>query len=465
MAGLNIRWRGGDAGVAKSSATPLEAGFSVTLVLWLAIVAIALLAFAARAYNVRWDENTHAHPDERHLTSVTLGLQFPDSIGEYFDTEKSTLNPYNLENTPSFVYGTFPVFLTKAAAEALGKNNYDDLVLVGRELTALFSAATVVFAFLAGRRLYGAAAGLIAAGLLAAAPLAIQHAHFYVVDSYLTFFMAAAFYFAVRVMQDGRTSDYVFAGLMLGLGMACKVTGVLFVPVLLGAALVRMWPALNGRASSGDAGDGLSRPILGVMLAMLVAFVAFRVAQPYAFDGLLSLNQQWVDDYKEQAKLLSGDVGFPPSVQWINRTSYLYPLQNMLWGMGPAFAIAGWLAFAYAGYRLLRNREVVHLLPLLFVAVYFGFMGRQFSLYMRYFLPLYPVLAILAAYGLLEAYRGAVWLSKRWKRRWVEYGGLGLAGRGTRRCQWASRTRPPTSALTSLASISTTPTRPKSSTS
>ncbi len=164
------------------------------------------------------------------------------------------------------------------------------------------------------------------------------------------------------------------------------------------------------------------------MLALIVAFIAFRVAQPYAFDGALSLNQQWVDDYKEQARLLGGEVGFPPSVQWINRTSYLYPLQTMLWGMGPAFAIAGWLAFAYTGYRLLRNREVVHLLPLIFVAAYFGFMGRQFSLYLRYFLPLYPVLAILAGYGLVEVYRGAVWLSKRFERPWLEYAGPAATG-------------------------------------
>ncbi len=425
MAGLNLRWRSGASAKAADSSPEARSRVSSTSVaLWLIVAAITLLALTARMYNVHWDENTHAHPDERHMTLVTLDLQFPDSIGQYFDTAKSPLNPYNLKNSPSFVYGTFPVFLTKAAAELTGHNNYDDLVIVGRELTALFSAATVLFAFLAGRRLYGAAAGLIAAALLAAAPLAIQHAHFFVVDSYLAFFMTAAFYFAVRVMQEGRRSDYALTGLMLGLGMACKVTGVLFVPVLLGAAAVRLWPMLRDHVRWQE---GMSKPLLGVVLALLVAFIAFRVAQPYAFDGAISLNQQWVDDQKEQANLLSGDAAFPPSVQWIDRTSYLYPLENMVeWGMGPAFGIAAWLAFAYAGYRLLRHKEVAHLLPLLFVLAYFGFMGRQFSLYMRYFLPLYPVLAVLAGYGLVEVYRGALWLSRRYKRPWLEYGGIAV---------------------------------------
>ena len=164
MAGLNLRWRSGASAKAADSSPEARSRVSSTSVaLWLIVAAITLLALTARMYNVHWDENTHAHPDERHMTLVTLDLQFPDSIGQYFDTAKSPLNPYNLKNSPSFVYGTFPVFLTKAAAELTGHNNYDDLVIVGRELTALFSAATVLFAFLAGRRLYGAAAGLIAA--------------------------------------------------------------------------------------------------------------------------------------------------------------------------------------------------------------------------------------------------------------------------------------------------------------
>ena len=43
--------------------------------------------------------------------------------------------------------------------------------------------------------------------------------------------------------------------------------------------------------------------------------------------------------------MLSGDVGFPPSVQWIGRTPYVTPLVDMVqWGMGPAFGIAGWVS-------------------------------------------------------------------------------------------------------------------------
>jgi YYY domain-containing protein len=222
---------------------------------------------------------------------------------------------------------------------------------------------------------------------------------------------------------------------MLGLGMACKITAVAFLPVLLVAVGIRLWPLLNVRHLWNDA---VSKTLLRLMLALIVAFLAFRVYQPYAFDTpklsnvlpwTISLNKQWVDNQKEQAKLLGGDALFPPSVQWIDRASYVYPLENMLeWGMGPAFGLAGWLALAYGGYRILRYREARHLLPVVFVLVYFGFMGRQFSLYMRYFLPLYPALAVLAGYGLMELYGGAKALARRIDRPWLETAGAGVAG-------------------------------------
>jgi YYY domain-containing protein len=416
-----LRWPGGASAKATGSVAAGSGALTASFALWLAVAAIVLVAFAARIYNAGWDEGTHAHPDERHITLVTAGIELPDSIGEYFDTAGSRLNPDNLENSPSFVYGTFPVFLTKAIAALFGQDNYDDLVLTGRQLAAVFAAATVVVAFLTGRRLYGPAAGLIAAILLAAAPLAIQHAHFYVVDTYLAFFMTAALYFAARIVQEGRTRDYALAGLMLGLAMACKITGALFVPVLLAAAGVRLWPCLQGRVAEA----GRSRhAFAGLVLALVVAFLAFRVAQPYAFDGAVSLDQQWVDGQHEQERLLGGEASFPPSLQWIDRASYLYPLQDMLlWGMGPAFGIVAWASAAYAGYRLVRHRELVHLLPLVFALAYFGFMGRQFSLYMRYFLPLYPVLAVLAGYGLMELYRGAGALALRLRRPWLAHVG------------------------------------------
>ena len=420
----------------------------------LALAAILVLALGLRLVNVNWDDDTHLHPDERHITSVSAGLRVPSSIGEYFDTDSSPLNPYN-RDTGSFVYGTLPIFLNKVISESLDwassqpvldkvvppgrveKTSYDQTHLVGRGLAAFFDAGTVLLIFLIGRRLYGPRVGLLAAFLLAIAAFPIQHAHFFVVDPFLTFFTTLTLYFSVRIAQQGGRWNYALAGLALGFATSSKVTGLAVAPVIGLAALIHHWPAVVqmgrwalGRRAGGPALSSLARPTAGLLLAIFIAFLAFRVAQPYAFDtpGWSNLkfwsvlNARWVDDQRNQNNLLSGDAAFPPSVQWIGRTSYLHPLQNMvLWGMGPALGLAAWGGFLYVLWRTAFRREPSHLLPAFWVAIYFLFMGRQFSLYMRYFLPIYAPLTLFAAYLLFDVWKAARegsfgWLGALWPR-------------------------------------------------
>ena len=94
---------------------------------------------------------------------------------------------------------------------------------------------------------------------------------------------------------------------------------------------------------------------------------------------------------------------FPPNVQWIGRSRWIWPLQQMvIWGMGPALGIAAWIGVVFAIVYAVRKQAWVWLVPLAWVIGYFGFMGMQFSLYMRYFLPLYPTLCVMAAFMLYK---------------------------------------------------------------
>jgi len=439
MADLRIRWRlGGSSAPAKAAAAVQSPDLvRIGLLVWAAVALIVGLGLAARLYNVNWDADNHLHPDERHITIVTNDLEWPGSVGGYFDTAASPLNPYNRDGT-SFVYGTFPVYLTKAVAGAVGMDDYDGLAIVGRYLAGSFAGATVLLVFLLGRKLYGPLAGLFGAVFMASAPLAIQHAHFFVVDSFLTFFVVAALYFSVRIVQEGRSLDYGLAGLAVGLGIACKLTALILLLVLVLAVAVRLWPLVVESLRTGrlPTQHAYARQALrGLGLALVIGLLAFRVAQPYAFEKPtlsnlgFAVNQRFVDDQQSQVRLLGGEVGFPPSVQWIGRESYIFPLQQMVrWGMGPAFGIVGWAGLLYAAYRVVRYRELRHLLLVAFVLAYFGVMGRQFSLYLRYFLPLYPALAVLGGFLLADLVRGAAFLGRRLQLPGAAFAARGFAG-------------------------------------
>jgi len=445
-------WTAGLVSAVRRGLGPVQGRLSPRVLTGLALVGILAAALSLRLVNVNWDDGTHLHPDERHITSVSASLSVPSSLGQYFDTDSSPLNPYN-HDSPSFVYGTLPIFLNKVVSEGLDwassqpvldkiippgsvkKTSYDQTHLVGRGLAAFFDAGTVLLIFLIGRRLYGSRVGLLAALLLATAAFPIQQAHFFVVDPFLAFFATLTLYFCVGIAQQGGRWNYALAGLALGFATASKVTGVAMMPVIGLAVLIRHWPAVVqlGRHARlylspapteypedktwSEALSPLVPPALGLLLTFFVAFSAFRVAQPYAFNTpgwsdlkfwSIRLNSQWVADQRNQNNLLSGDGLFPPSVQWIGRTAYLYPLQNMvLWGMGPALGLAAWGGFLYLLWRSVFRREASHLLPAFWVAIYFLFMGRQFSLYMRYFLPMYAPLALFAAYLLFDVWRAA----------------------------------------------------------
>src|SRR5215210_7070450 len=112
------------------------------------LVAVVLAGGWLRLDGSNWDDGGHLHPDERYLSIVADNVDWPDSVGGYFDVERSPLSPYNTEPGRSYVYGTLPLFATMAAGAAVGRDEYGNLHLVGRRLAALVDTASIVLVFL-----------------------------------------------------------------------------------------------------------------------------------------------------------------------------------------------------------------------------------------------------------------------------------------------------------------------------
>lgn len=393
-----------------------------------ALLFIVAIAAILRFQGLNWDQNTHLHPDERFITMVATALEWPRSLGEYFDTATSPLNPYN-RNFGTYVYGTFPLFLTKFVAEKLlDMGGYDRIFLVGRALSALMDLGTMGLAFLIGRRLYSPTVGLLTAGLLAFTVLHIQQAHFWTVDPAGTFLVTLGLYFAVDLAFGGRPVPALLGlGASFGLALATKINLALFGGII-GLAWALRWlrdrnPAeppgprgwsgrlagwevyVQARPAVAEPGPaGLPAAAAGFLLTLVVAFLVFRVAQPYAFRGL-GLNPQWVQDMEMIGRLTAGEIDYPPGHQWAARTPYVFPWVNMVgWGLGWPLGLTAWAGVALAGYELVCRRRVEHLLPLAWIVLLFGYLGGGFVVTMRYFYPIYPCLVMLAAYLLVRAW-------------------------------------------------------------
>lgn len=443
----------------------------------LALLAILLLAAALRFTGLDWDEGQHLHPDERFLTMVENSLRWPRSLSEYWDTAINPLNPNN-HGHGTYVYGLFPVVVTKFVGQALDMTGYGRVYLVGRALSGCMDLLSIVLVFLLGRRLYDNRVGLLGALLSALTVLTIQQSHFFTVDNFTMFFVTLALYAAVRVAQGDGWPSVALLGVAFGLAVSAKISVLTFLGIIGLAFLLRVlrraWPAALAPSSdmASNAGRrcevhaaspaprerrlrlgrfalrwrleadpacgplspwerlflGALRALPAFLLVLLIALGVFRIVQPQAFTGPgffdLSINPKWAETMGYISNLVSGKIDYPPSHQWTDRAPVLYMLEHMvLWGLGLPLGLAVWASWAWMAWELYQ-RKWAHLLPWVWMTGTFFYQSVQFVKTVRYLLPIYPTMALIAAYGLVRLWDAASRSGRR--KRWPRPAAAGL---------------------------------------
>ncbi len=395
---------------------------------------VILSGSGLRTWNVNWDGGIHAHSDERVTACIYApAIGWPSSIDEFRSPRRSPLNPmWDSRNARSrlFPYGHFPLYLGVLTAEMLSdlagaarllplpdrnialmeqaNTTCEGTAFAGRLLMALLDTVTIILLFLVGRRLYGAAGGLLAAALYAYTAQAVQLSHFFAIDPAGTTFVVLAVYGGVLMVQDRSWRGVLYAGVGGGLAISTKFSmlPILAVPIM--AALVVLWRTRNrpqhangeGRDSSGRSAAG--RILVGAPVALLIAFAAFLVTSPYAV-------LDWVNFLQStlvlQGRMVRGVADLPFTRQYRNTATYLYFIeQQVLWGMGLPLGLIAVAGSVWAlGKTVLLRAKPGELIVWVWLAPYFGITGAFLAKFNRYMSPVLPFLMLFAA-GLI------VWL-------------------------------------------------------
>jgi YYY domain-containing protein len=361
----------------------------------LALSGLALLGLALRLYGINWDQGNNFHPDERQILFHVMALSWPKSFAQFLNPVTSPLNPH------FFAYGSFPLYLLATLGNIIahvypGINTMPNLTLLGRVLSSLFDVGTILLTgwlalLLSGDTTPGRKRGwnlaLLAAALVTFTPFEIQQAHFYAVDTLLLFFITLTMLASVALVNTNAPIRWsLVAGLGYGLALATKFSAApLVVPIVV--ALLLRWYKRDFYTA-----------LLSLLITTCITIVAFLVTMPYALLDFPNFVQQ----VSFQGQLARGLVDLPYVEQFAGTTPYLYEFRDMLfWGFGLMLGIAAFAGLGWMLWRVWKRNAGSWLVLLSWVVVYGGIIGSFYVKYMRYMLPLYPFLILMASALLL----------------------------------------------------------------
>ncbi len=339
----------------------------------LAVAAVVVGAFLLRVWGVGHGLPYAFNADENaHFVPHAIGL-----FGHGW-------NPHYFVNPPGYTYVLHLVFAVWFGGRGGVSEAYaadpTGVFVVARVTTAVLGTLAVWLLYLAGTRLFDRRVGLLGAAVLGVSFLPVFYSHLALNDVPTLAPIALSLWGAAGVLREGRARDYVIAGVGLGLAAGTKYTGgIVLLPLLAAAGAQFLAPGGHRPATR------------GLVFAGLAALAGFLVANPYAlldFDAFRAgLNHQTTAADDALGKLgLTQDNGFG------------YYLWTFTWGMGWVPLLA---AFGGAVALVRDERRLTTLLapaPVLFVL----FMGSQTRFFGRWLMPIFPMVALLAAYGALE---------------------------------------------------------------
>ena len=238
-----------------------------------------------------------------------------------------------------------------------------------RAANLFVAAATVAFTALAGRRLSGNGAGLMAGLIVAIVPLSIETTTLCRCDPVMVLGVVAALYLSLRCLSEPRPALFAAAGAIAGAATAVKYSGVFaIVPVLLATLTLGSW-----------------RERLRMATLALFCFVA----------AIAITNHYIWSDFPNFLKQLSDQIAITGRGHWAAtddpRGFYVMVLNRF--GTGIALLV---LAGAFAVYALASrglDLWIVVSFPVLYMAV---LTGRP-SQFPRWVYPMLPFVAIMSA--------------------------------------------------------------------
>lgn len=395
------------------------------------LISILILSFSLRIIGLNWDQGHHLHPDERQITMVATDIKFPESR-----KISQILSPNSSLNPKFFAYGSLPIYLLKFSGYVFSFINpdlllYEKINLLGRFLSVIFDTLTVFIIYLITKQLFSSnKKALLASLVYTLSVFPIQLSHFYAVDTLLTFFICLTLYRLIVFYRQSSAKNSIILGICFGLSLATKVSAiVLLVSIFLCfikdtlfslkkevvKQKISHFKKINKYLLSlinpifwiKNQTFSFKKTIFYLLLILIFTTITFIICQPFSIIDFPTFWQQ----INEQSVMTKNAFVFPYTLQYVGTTPYWYYLKNIfLWGLGPSFGLLSLIGLISSFKRLIMGTTSsskegpsgTQFIIFSFFITYFLVVGAFAVKFMRYFLPLYPIFAILSANALMD---------------------------------------------------------------
>ncbi len=349
------------------------------------LIGIACLGVLLRLIKLDWGEGNFFHPDERNIAASVSQLSFPLQMNPHF-----------------YAYGSFPIYLYFLITKLIlivkqpPFDTFTISIMVGRMISAILSGLIIWQAYRLGKR-FGKLSAVITVLLTIFSVGLIQYAHFSTVEILQAFLYLLIFEFIFKYWEQKKMRWWLLASIILGISMATKVTSVLILPIFLLAILFSL-------SRKGWIKTGL---LLGFVL-MFVSLCVFVITFPYFILGF--------SDFKG-AMNYEGGVATGKSLvfytkQYEGSLPIMWHFQKVLpWILGfgaTAILPLVWLGVPANWIVNIKKLTIEHkgmILIWIFVTLFFGWHTVLYVKWVRYLIPIVPLINIMTGYflaGMLE---------------------------------------------------------------
>ncbi len=341
-----------------------------TIVILLAILLLATLLASPGlfwGYNLLGDGKHYVlNPDERHHTGIAEEFFKGVNYDQFYVR--------GLGNQIAITY-----WLGKFFADS-PELNPQCLYAIGRLLALLYGLATVVLIYFFSRELFeNQTVSLLSSLFLALSWIHVAYSHIAVADTPALFWMYFSFYFVLRHIKIRDDANLLFASICAGFSIGTKPNAILLVPLFF-IVITSKRKFYHG---------------LLVSFALMGSFELINVFSytPNSFLNTCDMIQSDSFGGVQLNKLIN-----VPVYLLLLLPSLGLPVSLLsIWGIYSLVKVSKWKKSEFNS--LLANKYFLVAAPML---VHFYLICRLVVNFTRYLMPVIPLLAVFAAYGLVK---------------------------------------------------------------